>query len=208
MTTFTAHAAGDNACDLPDLYKPSFPSATLKCRGRALYRSQEASDYACLLELDPDVTAWRCITQPFFNEPSARTPLLRYVDFAVERAEEYLLVDVWRGPPETNTWLPGVAERLGYTYQPISISDIDPIRIRNARDLVRCGGKEVGLGDRVRILAGLDEMGSLSLAECLGAVREGDPMASIANMIIRGMLEVDLDEKLLEPDTIVRRART
>lgn len=208
MTTFTAHTAGDEACDLPDFYYSRFPSATLKCLGRTLYRSQEASDYACLLELDPDVISWRCITQPFVNDSSARKPRHRYVDFAVRKADETLLVDIWRGTPEIITWLPGVAERLGYTYHPISIFDLNPTRIQNARDLVRYGGREAALGDRIRILAGLDEMGSLTLAECLGAVREGAPMGSVANMILRGMLAVDLDEKLLDPDTIVRRARS
>ncbi|MQW88332.1 hypothetical protein [Sinorhizobium saheli] len=208
MTTFTAHAAGDEACDLPDFYNSRFPSATLKCLGRTLYRSQEASDYACLLELDPDVISWRCITQPFVNHSPARKPRHRYVDFAVQKGDETLLVDIWRGTPEIITWLPGVAERLGYTYHPISIFDLNPTRIQNARDLVRYGGREAALGDRIRILAGLDEMGSLTLAECLGAVRDGAPMGSVANLILRGMLEVDLDEKLLDPDTIVRRARS
>jgi hypothetical protein len=208
MTTFTAHAAGHGACELPDFYNSRFPSATLKCVGLTLYRSQEACDYACLLELDPDVISWRCVTQPFFDDTAARKPRHRYVDFAVQKEDETLLVDIWRGSAETTAWLSGVAERLGYRYHPISIFDLNPTRIQNARDLVRYGGRDAALGDRIRILAALDEMGSLTLAECLGAVREGARMGSVANMILRRMLEVDLDEKLLEPDTIVRRARS
>ncbi len=207
MMTFTAHAAGDEACDLPSSYKFRFPSSTAKCRGRTLYRSQEASDYACILELDPTVIYWRCVTQPIVNDSAARKPRHRYVDFAVRTADEAFLVDVWRGVPETIKWLPNVAARLGYRYQALSIFDINPIRLQNARDLVRYAGREATLGDRIRILAGLDEMGSLTLAECLGAVRESRPMASIASMILRGLLQVDLDEKLLAPDTTVRRAQ-
>ncbi|MBY5439068.1 hypothetical protein [Rhizobium leguminosarum] len=208
MMTFTAHAAGVEACDLPSSYKSRFPSSTAKCRGRTLYRSQEASDYACILELDPAVIYWRCVTQPIANDSGARKPRHRYVDFAVCTSDETLLVDVWRGVPEVITWLPGVAASLGYRYQAISISEVNPTRLQNARDLVRYSGREATLGDRIRLLAGLDEMGSMSLAECLGAVREGAPMRTIAGMILKGYLEVDLDERLLGPDTIVRRARS
>lgn len=208
MTTFTAHAAGNEACDPPRPYRSSFPSVTTKCVGRTLYRSQEASDYACMLELDPEVLCWRCVTQPFTNASASRRPRQRYVDFAVQTADESLLVDVFRGVPKAIPWLPGVAARLGYRYQAISISEVNPTRLQNARDLVRYAGKEAALGDRIRILAGLDEMGSMSLAECLAAVREGAPMRSIASLILRGQLEVDLDEQLLGPDTVVRRARS
>lgn len=209
MTTFVAHAAGDEACDFPSSYKSRFPSFTTKCRGRTLYRSQEASDYACLLELDSTVVHWRCITQPIVNDSRARKPRHRYVDFAVRTTDERnLLVDIWRGIPETITWLPGVAERLGYRYQPVSIFDVNPVRLQNAKDLVRYAGWQATLGDRIRILAGLEEMGSLTLAECLGAVRESRPMASIASMILMGVLEVELDDALLGPDAVVRRARS
>jgi hypothetical protein len=33
-------------------------------------------------------------------------------------------------------------------------------------------------------------------------------MGSIAHMILRGLIEVDLDDQLLGPDTVVRRARS
>lgn len=209
MTTFVAHAAGDEACDLSISYNSRFPSHTTKCLGRTLYRSQEASDYACLLEVDPMVVHWRCVTQPVVNDSPALKPRHRYVDFAVRTSDEQnLLVDIWRGIPETITWLPAVAERLGYRYQAVSIFDLNPVRIQNARDLVRYAGWQATLGDRVRILAGLEEEGSLTLAECLGAVRESRPMASIASMILMGLLEVDLDEALLGPDTAIRAVRS
>lgn len=209
MTTYVAHAAGDNACDLPNSYKSRFPSSTIKCRGRTLYRSQEASDYACILELDPTVVHWRCVTQPILNDSSARKPRHRFVDFAVRTTDERtLLVEISRGIPTAAPWLSSVAERLGYCYQPVSIFDLNPVRIQNARDLVRYAGWQATLGDRISILAGLEEAGSLTLAECLGAIREGRPMASIASMILTGLLEVDLDEALLGPDTAVRAARS
>lgn len=207
--TFTAHSSSDDACDRPSSYKKRFPSATAKCRGWTLYRSQEASDYACILELDPTVIHWRCVTRPFVNDSGARKPHYRFVDFAVKTTnEETLLIDIWRGTPDIIQWLPGVAARLGYRYQAISIFDVNPVRLQNARDLVRYAGWEATLGDRIRILAGLEEMGSLTLAECLGAVREGRAMASIASMILSGQLEVDLDDRLLGPDSVVRATRS
>ncbi|MGT2442959.1 hypothetical protein ACU4I5_10220 [Ensifer adhaerens] len=208
MTTSTAHATGDDACDLRNAYKTRFPFTTLKCVGRTLYRSQQASDYACLLDLDREVISWRCVTHPIINDSSARKPRHHFVDFAVQTARETLLVDVWRADPDIITWLPSVASRLGYRYQAISMFDVNPVRLQNARDLIRYADRESTLGDRIRILAGLDEMGSLSLTECLATVREGRPMGSVAHMILRGLIEVDLDDQLLGPDTVVRRARS
>ncbi|MFC5755690.1 hypothetical protein [Rhizobium sp. GCM10022189] len=161
-----------------------------------------------MLDLDPQVISWRCVTQPVINDSTARKPRHHFVDFLVETEQEALLVEVWRGQPDVITWLPGVVARKGYRYQAISMREVDPVRLQNARDLVRYADREATLGDRIRILTGLDEMGSLSLAECLSAVREGNAMGSVASMILRGLLEVDLDEKLLGPDTIVRRSRS
>lgn len=67
MKTESTHVAGEEACVFAK-YRPFFPSATLKCVGRPLYRSREARDYACLLDLDPKVSAWRCMPQPIIND--------------------------------------------------------------------------------------------------------------------------------------------
>lgn len=84
--------------------------------------------------------------------------------------------------------------------------DLDPVRLQNAVDLMRYVGCEVPLGDRVRILAALDEAGTLTLAETLSVMRESRPMHSVASLILSGVLEVDLSEALLGPDSVVRRA--
>jgi len=86
----------------------------------------------------------------------------------------------------------------------VSAAELDPIRVSNARDLVRYARYEASLGDRVRLMAALDEMGSLTLAECMAVVREGRPMDAVACLILRGHLEVDIDESLLGPGTVVR----
>lgn len=42
----------------------------------------------------------------------------------------------------------------------------------------------VPLGDRVRLLAALDEDGSIPVAECLGAFRETRSMAGLSSLIL------------------------
>ncbi|HLP66152.1 MAG TPA: hypothetical protein VK181_01390 [Rhizobium sp.] len=206
MTTGTAHSADDEVCISPH-YRPRFPHSTLKCVGRPLYRSQQARDYACLLDLDPKVSAWRCMPQPIVNDSGARNPRHHYVDFAVETESEALLVDVRSPDAGIVSWIARLAEKQGYRYQVVSLSEFGGgPRLQNARDLIRYAGYGAPLGDRIRILAVLEEMGTLTLAECLSVVRESKPMPTIATMILMGILEVDLDEALLGPETVVRRA--
>ena len=59
----------------------------------------------------------------------------------------------------------------------------------------------------MRVLAALDECGSLTLAECLSALQETSPVAGIASLILSGVIEADLDGALLGPETTVRRIR-
>ena len=160
-----------------------------------------------MLDLDPDVVSWRCVTEAIVNDSGAARPRWWHIDFAVETENEALLVEVWQTTTGGPAWLPRVAEKMGYRHQAISIRELDQNIFENSRDLMRYIGSEVPLGDRVRVLAGLDEMGSLTLAECLTAIRESRPMHTVAAMILNGMLEVDLSQALLGPDTVVRRAR-
>jgi hypothetical protein len=208
MKTVSAHTAGNDARDVQlQHYRSFFPFATLKCVGRPLYRSQEARDYACLLDLDPTVLSWRSVTRPITNDSGARKPRKHFIDFAVETADERILVDVRATEVGIINWISRTAERHGYCYRAVLMSELSKgPRLQNARDLVRYAGCDAPLGDRIRILAALDEMGTLSLAECLSAVREGRPMQTVAAMILAGVIDVDLDEALLGPDTVVRRA--
>jgi hypothetical protein len=54
----------------------------------------------------------------------------------------------------------------------------------------------------------LEEHGNLTIAECLTVFTETKPVAGLAQMILRGFVEVDLDTELLGPETMVRRIRT
>ncbi len=179
------------------------PMATIKCDGRAQFRSQQARDFACLLDLDPDVARW-----------STAPPLLRngddeyQVDFVVLTEGGSFLIDVGQEEPMPPIWLSAEIESMGHRYRSVAMIDFaDSVRLRNAKDLLRYGFYRPPLGDRIRLLAGLDEMGSLTIAECLSAIQEGRPMPTLASLILQGFLEVDLDDDLLSPESQVRRIR-
>ncbi|MBW8298710.1 MAG: hypothetical protein K0M60_03825 [Hydrogenophaga sp.] len=205
MTTSRARAANEPS-DFRKIYRPFPPYPTLKCVGQPLFRNQYARDYACILDLDPEVISWKCMPAAIVNDSNAARPRWWHVDFAVETSTEALLVDIWQTTTGGPTWLPRVAERMGYRLQNLSLHEIDPILLQNAKDLMRYVGSEVPLGDRVRVLAALDEIGSLTFAESLSVIRESMPMHSIVALIISGILEVDLSLALLGPDSVVRRA--
>ncbi|WP_275782638.1 hypothetical protein [Pararhizobium gei] len=176
------------------------PLTTLKCDGPAVFRSQTARDLACLLDIDKAVLSWRC--QPLGQD--GRTEQ-RGPDFLVNHVDgtrRYL------DAPDRKASKAISVDRLDNDYLQISHDEIyNGFRLQNARDLLRYGAWRTSLGDRVRILAALDEHGILTLAECLGAIQESRPVAAIASLILSGFLEVDLDDALLGPETMVRRIR-
>ncbi len=102
-----------------------------------------------------------------------------------------------------------IATRQGYRYRRLVVDEVyDGPRLQNAKDLLRYGGTVLALGDRLRLLAILEEHGNLTIAECLTVFTETRPVAGLAQMILRGFVEVDLDTELLGPETMVRRIRT
>ncbi|MGF9565106.1 hypothetical protein AAIH70_16455 [Neorhizobium sp. BT27B] len=177
-----------------------YPLTTLKCQGPPLFRSQAARDVGCLLDVDGDVSSWRCQPLSQGGYPELGTP-----DFLVCRGDgsTYHLDAPDRKRSETS-----FRERLGGEYRQLSDEEVyEGFRLQNARDLLRYAKWRIGLGDRVRLLAALDENGSLSFAECLGAIQETKPVAGVAALILSGLIEVDLDGALLGPETMVRRIR-
>jgi hypothetical protein len=127
------------------------------------------------------------------------------IDFIVETSDDCTMVEVWERPPENTVWARDAAARAGYGYEGVFMPDIrKQPRLQNAKDLIRYAGYDAPLGDRIRLSAALADLGSLTLAECLAAVRDGRPMRTMAALILQGHVEVDLDEALLGPDTIVR----
>ncbi len=152
------------------------------------------------MDVDADVSFWRCQPLRHRGHTELGTP-----DFLVCRGDgsTFYLDAPDRKPSETL-----FRERLDGEYRQLSDDEVyDGFRLQNARDLLRYAKWRTGLGDRVRLLAALDEHGSLSFAECLGAIQETKPVAGVAALILAGLLDVDLDGALLGPETMVRRIR-
>jgi len=179
------------------------PGPTVKLEGRKLFRSQIARDLACLLDVNPAVTSWVCMPT------TIQVNGLPYIpDFAVfNDSNDVTLADAGdRHDPDRG--IEAAAKRAGWNYRCVSREEIyEGCRLQNARDLLRYADYTIPLGDRVRLLAALDEHSSLTVAECMSSFREGNPMAILAAMILRGFLDVELDENLIGPETTIRRIR-
>lgn len=180
-----------------------YPLSTIKSVGPTIFRSQSARDAACLLDVDPEVSAWSCQAEyltigdrhhVFDLVVETRGGIVRHID-----------VD---DRPDLSPEIVEAAGRAGLDYSVVPIRDHAlGFRLPNAKDLLRYGNYRVSLGDRVMLLRALEENGSMSISECLGAFRETRPMAGLAVMILGGFVEVDLDEAPLGPETLVRRIR-
>lgn len=177
-----------------------YPLTTIKCDGPSVFRTQAARDVGCLLDVDRKVSSWLCQPLSLVGQAEQGTPDFlvsfadgskRYLDASDRRRSQMAFLDCLHG------------EHIQLSHEEV----YDGFRLQNARDLLRYGRWRTSLGDRVRVLAALDEHGSLTLAECLGAFQETSPVAGIASLILSGLIEADLDGALLGPETTVRRIR-
>lgn len=172
----------------------------VRCVGPVFLTSPLARDVGCLMDLDSTVSAWTCRSLKFSYGFDRHKP-----DIIAEKDDGIMVIDVVsRGAPPF--WIADVVVGEGYAYKAISRGDIDPIRLKNCRDLLRYAGVDVPLGDRIRLLAGLDEHGTLTLAESLSAFRETNPIAGLASLVLQRFVEIDLDS-MIGPETLVRRHR-
>lgn len=184
-------------------YSDALPS--LKCKTRPVFRSKVVRDVACILDLNPDVAQWCTPAPELASEALRHTP-----DFQVfDRDGIVRFVDA----PDRQNAISDVELLLatsgqGASYRRISSEELyDGFRVQNARDLLQYANVHVTLADRLRLLAVLDQEGSLTMSDCFGIVRHGEPVAVVASLILHGFLDVDLDEKLISPETFVRRIR-
>ncbi|MFS8147627.1 hypothetical protein [Rhizobium sp. BR 249] len=178
--------------------RPYYPLQTVRSVGPVVFRNQVARDYACLLDVDDDVVEWHCLPQIHYTDK------VREADFHVTRTDGSVVVDVVTadGNPPPWTRIP-----VGYRHELVVAADIPAIRLRNARDLLRYASYRVTLSDRVRLLAALDDQGSLSVAECLSIFMDTRPIAGLAQLVLSRFVEIDLDTALIGPETQVRRKR-
>ncbi|TAT88246.1 hypothetical protein ELI54_08515 [Rhizobium ruizarguesonis] len=172
---------------------------------RPVFRSKTVRDMVCILDLNPGVRSWSCPPPPLAVGRGGYTPDLHMED---TDGTSWLLDAPDRKVPFELGIVVEAARAQSHLYRVVDRSEIyDGFRLQNAKDLLRYVGHNVPLGDRIRLLSVLDEHGPLSLADCLRAVRETQPVPALASLILQGLLEVELDEALIGPETMVRRIR-
>ncbi|WP_174020581.1 hypothetical protein G6L89_009265 [Agrobacterium fabrum] len=182
------------------------PAATIKCEGPSIFRSQVARDTACLLDVNPAVVSWHCMPVSLDCGTVAHVPDFGILNYDGGR----MLVDSPdRVLPIDTDGIAAAAETAGSHYRRLLADEVyEGPRLQNAKDLLSYGGHGLALGDRLRVLATLNDYGNLTVAECLTIFTETKPIAGLAQMILHGFVEVDLDTELLGPETMVRKIRT
>lgn len=174
------------------------PRHCVRCDGPALFRSQAARDLACLLDVDPCVESWSCL--PAMIRVSRRSHI---PDFAIHMGSEVIFADALPPP----SWVSEMPFPAGYQYGFNSQAGLQPYILANAKDLLQYASLSVTLGDRVRLLACLDEHGSLPLSACAQVIRNSiDPVGTIAALALRRVLVIDLDDGPIGPQTRVTAA--
>jgi hypothetical protein len=176
------------------------PKGTVRCSGEPMFRSQLARDLGCLLDVDRHVVAWLCLPIEIKAEYGPHVP-----DFMVDYEDSTrMFMDAVEdeGSPDITE----AAAIAGVHHRFMCREAIEAgFRLHNARDLLRYANHRTPLNDRVRILAVLDEVGSLNIGECLNIFREIPPMTGIAWMVLNRMITVDLDEAVIGPESVLRR---
>jgi hypothetical protein len=198
MSSESFHARGRDSARVERTFFP--PKATIKCVGDRLFRSQAARDMACLLDVDPEVESWECQPLELKVRDRIHIPDLLVTYSTTRRC----LLDACETGGDVA--ISEAAASIGHSHRFITREEREGgWRLRNAQDLLRYGNYRCPLGDRIRVIAALDEVGSFSVAEGLGLFREIMPMAGLASLVLQRILTVDLDEELINPDTVVRR---
>lgn len=181
--------------------KVFYPLHTVRCTGPAVFKNQLSRDVGCLLDVDDATVAWSCLPGKIEHVLGSFAP-----DFLVERDTGTTVVVV--GPTEDRpSWLKDAVLSTGKRLEAYTRDDLPAIRLRNAKDLLRYARYDVPLDDRVRLLAALDENGTLTVAECMPAFRTIPPIAGLASLVLARFVAIDLDDAPIGPETIVRRIR-
>ncbi len=163
-----------------------------------MFRTQGALDMACLLDNDPKVISWYCDPPPLFNDRQQHQP-----DFLVITKTGHLLLDVFEYvyPPH---WAEDAAKTRSDFYQVIDVCHLPRTRLQNAKDLQRYAGREVALGDRVRLLMALDKKPSLTVEQAYKSFFDTEPMAGLASLALQRFVSIDMDDKPIGPKSNVR----
>lgn len=172
---------------------------TVRCVGEPRFRTLSVADAGCQLNVDLSVLAWIC--RPLALTHRGRT-LLPAFEVAGNTAVELVAVSV------DYEHVPDWAVARGMPIVAVSTSQLMGNRLKNARELVRYATWRASLSDRVRLLAALDQEGSLPLGEAMTAIRNGtDPIGAIAALALRRFVDLDLNSGRIGPETRVARRR-
>ncbi len=166
----------------------------LRCRGEVAFPSSLSVDVARLLDVDSEVDYWRCRV--------AVDGLPFPADFVTygDRGAEHVFVRPEAVPDADCHDLPPGG-------RVVTPSDIDPVRLENAKLILPLARWRVSLDDRVRLLAALDEEGSVTLADCLAILRHTSrPVAAVASLALARVVDLDLDTPLGSRTRVIRRA--
>ncbi|MGN6303502.1 MAG: hypothetical protein ACTHNH_01700 [Mesorhizobium sp.] len=157
------------------------------------------------MDLDPEVTSWTCLPVLLQCGNETHVP-----DFQVVRGHSTSFLDALEKGEDTrwSAWIDEVAARAGHQRETFVEAEIrSGFRLANARDLLRYARWRCPLGDRVRLLGALDEIGSMTVAECMSAFQETAPIPGLSSLILHRFVEIDLDDARIGPETPVRRRR-
>ena len=181
------------------------PFGTVRCSNPSYFRNQLARDLGCLLDVDDDVAGWCC--RPFGLDLALRDiewkgPPPDFMATYSNGREVYLHVTEDSGDPAVTE--AAACRQLRHRF--VAGAEIRSAghRLRNAKDLLRYANYQTPLGDRIRLLAALEQEGSATVAECLSVFREVAPVAGLSSLILNRFVAVDLDAGLLSPHTVVR----
>ncbi|WP_294644883.1 hypothetical protein [uncultured Aureimonas sp.] len=148
---------------------------------------------------------WSCLPPALSNGSETFA-----VDLAATRTSgiEYIAATERADGPGAPEWASRAVAELGATLRVVPHADILGHRLDNARELLRYAKWRVSLSQRITLLAALDHEGSLTLVECMSAVRNStDPIGAVAALALRRFVEIDLDSGPLGPETRVIRFR-
>lgn len=177
-----------------------------------LTRSGLIADFLAICELDPEIETLRAPADPAAFVIGGRT-IEHIADFEIVRDGQVCLVDVLTDEdllahPLRTAAIHGLATEDGRHFSIETAASIraEP-RFTTVRLVTACRRTPVTAGDRVRILHQLDEVGTMRLVDCAGAVMNTqDGVAAVLALACEGLIAVDISRPIL-PETPVRRRR-
>lgn len=178
------------------------PTGTVRCVGLPLFRSSLARDLGLLLDLDEEVEAWQCLPRALDFADGDGVIVQHVPDFLVHYAcGSEVLLDAGQA---------GLAPvDASIAWGVICEDDIraEPA-ISNAREMLRYARRIVPLGDRIRLIAYLEDVGATSIIDAASGMHESaEPIGAVIALVLQRIVRIDWREKRLGPDSRVELVR-